>query len=205
MTPDTPAPMILTGPSEDARTLKWLQLAATRPEDRATLSGVFVDGAVTVATDGFRLHVSPTPETLADHQGEIIAPTGGKWPSAGNKSTPYVATAEVVDANYPNYRRVVEDAQKQPVAAVVYLDAAFLTDFCNGLKKGTVVKIILPPNNDDPSKIGDPVILATVPHRDAPAPDRWAIVMPKNMHPDTDPGYDPFPFPRTEESEDSAS
>ena len=202
MTPDTPAPMILTGPSEDARTLKWLQLAATKPEDRATLSGVFVDGAVTVATDGFRLHVSPTPETLADHQGEIIAPTGGKWPSAGNKSTPYVATAEVVDANYPNYRRVVEDAQKQPVAAVVYLDAAFLTDFCNGLKKGTVVKITVPPNKT-PDLVGDPVILATVPTPSAPRPNRWAIVMPKHMHPDTDPGYNPFP--RTEESEDSAS
>ena len=200
MTTDTPT--ILTGPSEDARTLKWLQLAATKPKDRATLSGVYVDGPVTVATDGFRLHVSPTPETLTDHQGEIIAPTGGKWPSASGKA-PFVATAEAVDANFPRYHRVVDDAQNRPVAAVAYLDAAYLADFCSGLKKGTVVKITLLPNNDDPSKIGNPVILATVPAPSAPCPNRWALLMPKHMHPDTDPGYNPFP--RTEESEENAA
>lgn len=204
MTADTAPTMILTGPAEDAKTLKWLQLAASSDNTRPSLTGVYVDGPVTVSTDGFRLHVAPTPETLQDHQGEIISPTGGKWPSASGKA-PFVATAEAVDANFPRYQNIVEDAHNTPVAAVVYLDAAFLTDFCNGLKKGTVVKITVPPNKTPGRYVyQDPVILATVPHKDAPAtPERWAIVMPKNMHPDTDPGYDPFP--RTEESEDSAS
>jgi len=87
---------------EDCKALKWVQSATSK--DREALKGFLVDGDSTVAADGFRMHVIPTPEPLHDSigvQGKIIKPNN----TIG--ITPRIEEYEVIDARFPQWEEIV--------------------------------------------------------------------------------------------------
>ena len=59
---------------ETARTMRWLQKAASNDKSRPILNCIRVENGQTVATDGFRLHVVPTPEEYRELEGKNIKP-----------------------------------------------------------------------------------------------------------------------------------
>ena len=63
---DLSDPILAVGQPDDAKTLKWLALAAATDANRPTLTALCVRNGLTATTDGFRLHVAPTPATLAE-------------------------------------------------------------------------------------------------------------------------------------------
>ena len=60
---------------EQAKALKWVQLAASKDQSRPILNGLYINNGETVGCDGFRLHIIETPEPFTDSiavQGKVI-------------------------------------------------------------------------------------------------------------------------------------
>lgn len=159
-------PTFVHGPREDAKPLRWLALATSTDKTRPGITGIHIDGGLTMATDGFRLHVAPTPATVAPLEGQIIR---AKWP-AMPQGADYAAHVEIVDDTYPNTRLIVDQARQRPVGATVRLNAKYLKDFLDGLGNDDHVELTIPARNSGP------VILATT--ANAKTPERWALIMP---------------------------
>lgn len=188
-------PVVVVGTKEDAKPLRWVASAASSSKDnRPTLNCIYVDGAVTVATDGFRLHVIPTPPMVAEYSGQMIH---SDWPAAGKQAT--VAQVQVLDAaqySYPNYKSIVKGAQDKPAAAKCYVSGKYLADFCAGLGDTDMVEITIPEQPEyNPLVSNPPITLATVqnPELRTETPKRWALIMPMNFIEDSSlKVYNPF-------------
>jgi len=206
---DLSDPILAVGQPEDAKTLKWLALGASPDETRPTLTGLCVKNGLTASTDGMRLHVAPTPATLADLDGEIVKPQAGKWPAAAAKTQSYaVPVVKLVGYNFPHYEAIVKDAQSYPVAGTIRIAGKFLREFCEGLGDDDHVEIVV-----FADRIGQiahkPALLRTVPRSyysgksKITTPERYGLIMPISRAKHEEAGYDPFPglWPKPEQAE----
>jgi hypothetical protein len=196
---DLSDPIMAVGDPADAKTLRWLALGTSTDETRPTLTGLCVRNGITASTDGFRLHVAPTPATLEALQGEIVRPQAGKWPAAASKAVSYaVPVVTLVGYNYPNYEAIVKDVQSYPVAGTIRLAGKYLREFAEGLSDDDHVEIVVFANkNGQPGN--KPALLRTVPRSyyagksTVTTPARYALVMPISRGKKEDAAYDPFP------------
>jgi len=108
--------------------LRWLSKAATKGRDaasRASLSGVHVNGNVMVATDGYRLHATKTPQDLAEFDGKIVA--FDKIPANAT-----VVEAEEVESTFLDYASVLPKTKPMFEIAV---NAGYLTEALKGITR----------------------------------------------------------------------
>lgn len=177
-------PTIVVGAKEDAKPLRWVASATAKvaPQDsRQALSCLYVNGAVTVAMDAFRLHVIPTPPMLSEYDDQMVH---SDWPTAGKQAT--VAQVQVLDGTYPAYMSVVKSALAKPAAAKCYVSGKYLADFCAGLGDTDMVEITIPQRPEySPLVSNPPITLATVqnPELRTETPQRWALIMPMHFDP----------------------
>ena len=207
---DLSDPILALGQPDDAKTLRWLALGTSPDEARPTLTGLKVSNGLTAATDGFRLHVAPTPATLDGLQGEIVRPQAVQWPTAASKAQSYaVPVVKLVGYNFPNYEAIVKDVQAQPIAGTIRIAAKYLREFCEGLSEDDHVEIVVPADKN--GKPGfKPAILRTVPREyyvgkgKGSTPARYALIMPISRGDHESAAYDPFPeyWPKTEASQE---
>lgn len=211
---DLSEPILAVGKPEDANALRWLALATSPDETRPTLTGLKVTNGLTASTDGFRLHVAPTPGTLADLQGEIVRPQQGKWPAAASKAQSYaVPVQKLVGYNFPHYEALVKGCQAQPVAGTIRIAGKYLREFCEGLSEEDHVEIVVFVDDKSGKPGHRPALLRTVPRsyyagkHTVKTPERYALIMPISRAKREDAAYDPFPelWPQPEQEAEAQS
>lgn len=83
---------------EDAKTLLWINKAASKDDTRPALKCIYVDGKNIVATDGQRLHLAELNEVLELENGFYNLTTKGK------ELTIFKVD---INATYPDYNRML--------------------------------------------------------------------------------------------------
>ena len=69
---------IFTKNREQAKLLRWLQLAISNDDSCPVLGGIHIQGNKAEASDGFRAHWSRTPLALRDFDDDVICIRNGR-------------------------------------------------------------------------------------------------------------------------------
>ncbi len=143
---------------EEAKTVRWIQKGVSTDDTRPALCAVYIDGEKMVSTNGFRLHIAPTPEVLQEYNGKCL--DLGKVPAQDC----IIAVHEITNGSYPEYEAVIP-AQDESELEISF-NSQFMIEFLQSIPKGTIVKMNLKDGNN-------PLVLST--EEDAP---RFGIIMP---------------------------
>ena len=95
---------------DQAKALKWVQLAASKDQAREILTGIYIDNGSTVTADGFRMHIIPTPEPIRDSismQDKVIKPV------STITINPTIQEYEVIEGRFPQWEEIVPS--KEPI------------------------------------------------------------------------------------------
>jgi hypothetical protein len=106
---------IITRSKDDAVTLRWLQKATAQNDGRPTLSGVCRSNGKAVSSDGFRLHITPTPDVLDPlPDGTILKINDGR---ALHKTAGRVYPTEQIEGTFPDWEQIVPEDDPNLVIA----------------------------------------------------------------------------------------
>jgi hypothetical protein len=114
---------LITRTKEDAVTLRWLQKATAQNDGRPTLSGVCKSNGKAVSSDGFRLHIAPTPEVLDElPDGSILRINDGR---TIHKTANRVYPTEAIDGNFPDWEAIMP---KDPPNLIIAFNPQYLRE-----------------------------------------------------------------------------
>lgn len=102
--------IIITGNKAERNAINYLILALAKDDARPILEGIFVDGPNSVASNGYVLHLVPTPKCLKPFDGKVIKvnkPTIIKGAKASDEKY-FVADAEIVPGDFPDYTKITK-------------------------------------------------------------------------------------------------
>ena len=92
---------------ETSRTVRWLSKALSKDKSRPILNCIRVEGDKTVAADGFRMHIIPTPEDYQELEGKTIEPLNNIT------VTPNPVEYREDDGNFPDWNMIREPLNKR--------------------------------------------------------------------------------------------
>ena len=106
---------------QETRAMRFVQ-DACGDDSRPILSSIRVENGKTVAADGYRLHIAPTPETLKDHVGKQLKP------ERRIRVTPQPEEFEEVEGTFPDWKAIDDWKEDDDVVVKIALNQNFLAD-----------------------------------------------------------------------------
>lgn len=117
----------IKGNKKESFFIRWLQKMTHKGRGRPALKGIRVENGKTVATDGMRMVITPTPEPFKDHEPVTLE---GKIP-AGK----FVAEMEIIESTYPDFNTIVPSDSPE---SIVGINPKLLAEILGGMK-GTAI------------------------------------------------------------------
>lgn len=113
---------------EETQVLRWLQSACESPKKyrpNNALKGLRVENGVTVGTDGHRLHIAPTPESLEDYQDKTLIP------ESKITITPKPQEFTEDEDKYPDWKVIMDQIDNKEVVLKIGMNKKYLADLAN--------------------------------------------------------------------------
>ena len=107
---------------QETRAMRFVQDACSTDPSRPILTSIRIENGKTIAADGYRLHIAPTPETLKEYEGKQLKP------ERRIRVNPQPEEFEEVEGTFPDWQQIVPD--RLPVYRIA-LDKNFLADLGN--------------------------------------------------------------------------
>lgn len=123
---------VIKGAKEESLRLRRLAKNASGDSARPILAGLHVRNGATWATDGFRAVAVPTPDCLADREGQTLDPNPIP---AGD----FLAEAEAIEGEYPAIDQVMPEIE----GPSIILNASFLRDICELAGTNTPIRLTI--------------------------------------------------------------
>lgn len=120
---------VITKEKRDAVALRWLQLATGTS---GTLSGIHVNNGQAESSDGYRIHLAPTPDPVKD--AGIVRIRDGK---TLHKTPGRVYEAEEIEGVFPDVEQIDPDNHQEP-QAVLNCNPKYLREALEMPNNGTV-------------------------------------------------------------------
>ncbi len=154
---------------QDAAAIRWLHDGTSKDGTRHVLEGLYVEGDITVVTDGFQLRIAPTPEPLKEFDGDLV-----KLEKLPRASGDVVKTHLIEDGKFPDWRGIIPTGKPAfQIAVNAGLLANLVKDMGNvdnviefsfySSTQPLIVKsvenyaILMPMHLSEPEKLFDPI------------------------------------------------
>jgi len=108
--------------TDETRAVRFVQNACETIERRPILGSIRVENDKIVASDGWRLHIAPTPETLKEYADKQLKP------ERRIRVTPQPEEFEEVEGTFPAWREIDNRANAEEVVVRIALNKDFLAD-----------------------------------------------------------------------------